>query len=62
MCGVNDALRRFVTRTLRKCGYYYYYYFKLYNITTLVAKCQIESFRLTEGPEVCVICFCKTLN
>ena len=45
LCGL------FVTRTL-KCRYYYYY-FKLYNITTLVAKCRIDSFIGLEGPEVC---------
>ena len=30
-----------------------YYYFKLYNITTLVAKCRIDSFRLRGTGSVC---------
>ena len=31
----------------------YYYYFKLYNITTLVAKCRIDSFRLRGTGSMC---------
>ena len=40
----------FVTRTLWKCRYLY---FKLYNITTLMAKCRVDSFRRRGTGSMC---------
>ena len=53
MCGVTDALRFICNANSVKCRYQYYYYFKLYNITTLVAKCRINSFRLRGTGSTC---------
>ena len=51
ICGVTDALRFICIANTVKCRYCYY--FKLYNITTLVAKCRIDSFRLRGTGSMC---------
>ena len=53
ICDVTDALRFICNANTVKCRYYYYYYFKLYNITTLVAKFRIDSFRLRGTGSMC---------